>query len=262
VLAHAGFGTSNYGAFGASTNPSRWIREPAHASLSYADSPRFIGWRSLDRRCPTSNALCRYARTARATPNRTNSSGAAQAIAKATQHQSVDGRPQGRSRALGLEVNELLPRAFRRLAEILGKPGSKVCPRAVKPEKPRAPVSPSSHRGGSSKLPRSRFQAEPSLRPEERSDGQDASHKRRAIHIFKDRHPTFAEASGLIRVSSNRPMGVCFHDTRPLRPANPTAPFGVFFRVRCDQRMTSGSSSPAAPRDALRFGENRAGRPA
>jgi hypothetical protein len=34
-----------------------------------ADSPRFIGWRSLDRNNPTSNALCRCARTARATPN-------------------------------------------------------------------------------------------------------------------------------------------------------------------------------------------------
>lgn len=44
------------------------------------------------------------------------------------QHLSFDVRTQGRSRALGLEVNEPLPRAFRRLAEIPGtlqKPGSK-----------------------------------------------------------------------------------------------------------------------------------------
>jgi hypothetical protein len=86
-----------------------------------ADSPRFIGWRSLDRSYPTSNALCRCARTARTTPNRASSSGAAPAVAEATRHRSFDGLTQSRSRALGLEVNELLLRAFRRLAETLKK---------------------------------------------------------------------------------------------------------------------------------------------
>jgi hypothetical protein len=46
-----------------------------------ADSPRFMGWRSLDRSCPTSNALCRCARTARATPNRASSFGAVPTVA-------------------------------------------------------------------------------------------------------------------------------------------------------------------------------------
>jgi len=40
-----------------------------------ADSPRLIGWGSLDRRNPTSNALCRPARTAEPTPIEPGSSG-------------------------------------------------------------------------------------------------------------------------------------------------------------------------------------------
>jgi hypothetical protein len=58
-----------------------------------ADSPRFVGWRSLDRRCPTSNALCRYARTAHTTPNRASSSEATRAVL-ATGTVSLTGLPR------------------------------------------------------------------------------------------------------------------------------------------------------------------------
>jgi hypothetical protein len=67
--------------------------------------------------------------------------------------------------------------------------------------------------------------------------------------------------SGLTRVSLNRPMGIVLSRHAPASAYDSTAPFGVLFRIRCARRTTSGSSSPAAPRDALRFGDNRAGRP-
>jgi hypothetical protein len=43
--------------------------------------------------------------------------------------------------------------------------------------------------------------------PKGRQNGQDASRKRRTIHIFKDRHQAIALAFGLNRVSSTRPKG-------------------------------------------------------
>lgn len=83
-----------------------------------ADSPRLIGWGSLDRRNPTSNALCRPARTAEPTPIEPGSSGARRSPLERTTRAPFNVRAQDRSRSLGLEVIEPLPRTFRRLAEI------------------------------------------------------------------------------------------------------------------------------------------------
>jgi hypothetical protein len=55
------------------------------------------------------------------------------------------------------------------------------------------------------------------------------------------------------RVSSTVRWVTRFHDAHPLRPACSTAPSGVLFRIRGTECVTSGTSSPAAPRDALRI---------
>jgi hypothetical protein len=137
----------------------------ARASVFRADSPRLIGWRSLDRPVPTSDALCRRARTARATPNRLEQLGSSTRIALTMRGAPFDPRAQDRSRSLGLEVSEPLSRASRRLAEIPGNPRSKSL-RAFsrKDLRTRFTLIPTRL---SSKTPRPKSRAEPSSRAPE-----------------------------------------------------------------------------------------------
>jgi hypothetical protein len=56
-------------------------------------------------------------------------------------------------------------------------------------------------------------------------------------------------------------MGGALSRRAPASTCNLDAPFGILFRFRHSECGASGTSSPAAPRDALRIGENRAERP-
>jgi hypothetical protein len=47
-------------------------------------------------------------------------------------------------------------------------------------------------------------------------------------------------------------MDTRFHGAHPLRPAISVMPPGIFLRANLQERGASDSSSPAAPRDALR----------
>ena len=154
---------------------------------------------------------------------------------QATQHRSLDGRTQGRSRALGLEVSEPLPRAFRHLAETLENPGSKRVLGRLAGETLAHPFHPHPTAAARQSCPGRDFRLSRPQTPRRASQNdQDASHRRRAIHIFKDRHPSSRGASGLIRVSLNRPMGNVLSRHAPTSACNSSAPFGVFLRVRCD----------------------------
>jgi hypothetical protein len=129
---------------------------------------------------------------------------------KRLRQRSVDGRTQGRSRALGLEVNELLPRAFRRLAEIPGKPGIQVRPRVFSRRNLAHPfhrrptaAARQSYLGRDLRLSRS------CTRPKGRAVRTAEMRLANAVQSTFSKTGTRATrlGSGLTRVSLNRPMG-------------------------------------------------------
>jgi hypothetical protein len=129
------------------------------------------------------------------------------------QHLSFDVRTQGRFRALGLEVNEPLPRAFRHLAEIPGTFAETRDPsvsRAVSRRNSRAPASPcptaasrQSCLGRDFRLSRS------CTRPKGRAVRTAEMRLTNAVQSTFSKTGTRATrlSSGLTRVSLNRPMG-------------------------------------------------------